>query len=169
MSSTSNGRLDSPASPRATIVRAMSGRTLADIWGVEADWLACDADDSVAMFSTAGSGFAPQTYLDDIDVHHSAITAILSRPGSTTAAFFPEIKPGLKNHWRLAAERGLYAFDNDPNGGDYSLVAAPTRTASLAKLPAEIARLIARIRFRTLRFAEHTTLSNAEVERFLEA
>jgi hypothetical protein len=135
---------------------------------MEADWLACDVDDSIAMFSTAGSGFAPQAFLDDIDAHHSALTTILDRPASTGAAFFPAIKPGLKNDWRLAAERGLYAFDNDPSGGDYSLVAAPKRAASLAELPVEIALLIARIRFRTVRFAEHTTLSNAEIERFLE-
>jgi hypothetical protein len=146
----------------------MTASTLADIWGTEADWLACDADDHVAMFSTAGSGFAPQTYLDDIDVHHAAITAILSRPASTSAAFFPEIGPGLKNDWRLAAERGLYAFDNSPSGGDYSLVAAPIRVASLAELPVDLARLIATIRFRTLRFAEHKTLSNHDIERFLE-
>lgn len=146
----------------------MTARTLADIWGMEADWLACDADDSVAMFSTAGSGFAPRTYLDDIDAHDAVITAILNRPASTRAAFFPEIKPGLKNDWRLVAERGLYAFDNNPSGGDYVLVAAPIRVSSLAALPVELARLIARIRFRALRFAEHTTLSNSAIERFLE-
>lgn len=32
----------------------------------------------------------------------------------------------------------------------------------------DLARLIATIRFRTLRFAEHKTLSNHDIERFLE-
>ena len=49
------------------------------------------------------------------------------------------------------------------------MVAAPIRATSLAELPLQLARLIARIHFRTLRFAEHKTLSNGDVERFLEA
>jgi hypothetical protein len=40
--------------------------------------------------------------------------------------------------------------------------------ASLAELPVDLACLIATIRFRTLRFAEHKTLSNHDVKRFLE-
>jgi hypothetical protein len=135
----------------------MSGKTLEDIWGMEADWLACDADYRVAVFSTAGSGFAPQEYLDDIDVHHSAIKAILNRPPSTRARLV------------AAAEQGLYAFDNDPSGGPYTLVAAPERATTVGELPAELTPLIARIRFRTLRFADHNVLSNADVERHLKA
>ena len=137
---------------------------LADVSGLEADWLACDADGHVALFSTAGSGYAPPEFLKDIEAHDTAIETIESLPASTRAAFFPELKPHLKNSWRLAAERGLFAFDSDPSGGPYKLVAAPVEPAHLSDFPEHIASLIERIRFRTIRFADHKLLTNAQIE-----
>lgn len=136
---------------------------LADVRGLEADWLACDVDGRVALFSTAGSGYAPPEYLKDIEAHDAAIETLESLPISTRAAFFPKLNPDLKNSWRLAAERGLFAFDNNPNGGPYTLVAAPVEPARLADLPRGVASVIEKIRLRTIKLADHTVLTNEQV------
>src|SRR5437899_85750 len=45
-------------------VRSMMGAKSADeILGLEFDWLASDADGHVALFSTAGGGYAPEDFL----------------------------------------------------------------------------------------------------------
>jgi hypothetical protein len=59
--------------------------------------------------------------------------------------------------------RGLFAFDNNPSGGPYERIACPAEPAALAMFPRRLASLIARIRFRTIRFADHDRLSNAQV------
>jgi hypothetical protein len=58
-------------------------------------------------------------------VHDEAIEAILARPAVTTARFAPDFPPDVVNIWRLAAERGLFAYDGELNGGPYRLNAAP--------------------------------------------
>ena len=97
-----------------------------EIQGFEYDWLACDLDGCVALFSTAGAGYPPEEFLEDTDVYDAAIDAVLALPASTTAKVAPPTRPGFTNTWTLAAERGLFAFDCDPNGGPYVLAAAPT-------------------------------------------
>lgn len=96
-----------------------------EILGLEFDWLASDADGFVALFSTAGGGYAPDEFLRDTDAYDAAIDVVLGSPASTVARFAPELPPGLKNTWRMVAERGLFAFDSDPHGGPYRMVAAP--------------------------------------------
>jgi hypothetical protein len=56
--------------------RGLEPDGMTGIDGMEADWLACDADDCVALFSTAGGGYAPREFLKDIDAHGSAIEDI---------------------------------------------------------------------------------------------
>jgi hypothetical protein len=108
-------------------------------------WLAEDEDGHVALFSTAGAGYSPAEFLRDTDAHYDAIQAILALPASTTARFVPEIAPDLVNTWKLVAERGLFAFDCDPNGGPYWLVAAPQHAVRVNELPTPIAEVVRRI------------------------
>lgn len=127
----------------------MAAKSAEDIEGIEYDWLARDEDGHVAMFSTAGAGYAPPTFLRDTDAHDAAFDALLALPATTSAKFFPEIAPGLKNTWKLVAERGLFAFDCDPNGGPYRLVAAPTVAVHADSLPPAVSKVAARVSLRT--------------------
>src|SRR5262245_52257163 len=52
---------------------AVSAKSADEILGLEFDWLASDADGHVALFSTAGGGFAPDEFLSDTDAHDRAI------------------------------------------------------------------------------------------------
>ena len=136
-----------------------SVKSAEDVLGFEYDWLASDAEGHVALFSTAGAGYAPGQFLQDTDAHDAAIDAILQMPAITQASFAPEIPPTLKNKWKQVAERGLYAFDCDPVGGPYRLVAAPVVARRVEDLPVQAREAVAHIQFRTLRFRDHSTLT----------
>lgn len=117
-----------------------------DISGFEYDWIATDAVGHVAIFSTAGAGFVPSKFLDNVEAHDAAIDAIMDSPIRCQASFFPDIAPGLVNTWRDAAMRGLFAFDSDPNGGPYRLVAAPLLPIHVRDLPASVVGTVERMK-----------------------
>lgn len=120
-------------------------KTAADIEGLEYDWLGCDAEGFLALFSTAGAGYAPAAFLYDPDAHQLAIDSILALPPTTEATHSPEIGAGLVNTWRLVAERGLYAYDCEATGGPYHLVAAPRVAARREELPETVVAVASRI------------------------
>lgn len=121
-------------------------KTSHEIQGFEYDWLATDEDAHVALFSTAGGGAAPSSFLRDTESHDAAIDLILQLPVSTTVRFAPDLKPEVQNTWRLVAENGLFAYDSDPNGGPSRLVAAPSSPTLLETLPKPAAAVAVRIR-----------------------
>lgn len=137
----------------------MPAKNATHILGTEYDWLASDANGSVAMFSTAGGGFAPAAFLRDTDAHQAAIDAVLALPPSTAARFSPSLSPDLENTWRSLAERGLYAYDSDYHGGPYRLVAAPERPAQLGELPELAIAVASSVRLVGIRFDEANSLS----------
>nr|WP_241567047.1 hypothetical protein [Hahella sp. KA22] len=59
--------------------------TLEEISGYEYDWLACDMQGYVALFTTAGSGYAPKVFLEDTEEYAQAIDIILNLPTTTSA------------------------------------------------------------------------------------
>lgn len=124
----------------------MTSKSAADVLGLEYDWLGCDSLGHIALFSTAGAGYAPAEFLRDTDAHDIAIQEVLALPATTEARFFPEVAAGLVNTWRLVAERGLYAYDCDPNGGPYRLVAAPLIPAGADALPSTVVAVARRVR-----------------------
>ena len=135
-----------------------TSKSPADIQGMEYDWLGSDLGGCIALFSTAGAGYAPTEFLRDTDAHDSAIQAVLALPATTEARFFPHVAPGLVNTWRLVAERGLYAYDCDPNGGPYRLVAAPVVPAKADTLPPAVADVATKVRC-PMRFETQTVVA----------
>lgn len=114
-------------------------KSATDIIGFEYNWLDRDEDGHVALFTTAGAGYAPKAFLRDTDAHYDAIQTVLALPASTTALFFPDVGEGCINTWQLVAERGLYAYDSNPNGGPYDRVAAPQNPVRIETLPESVA------------------------------
>jgi hypothetical protein len=135
----------------------METKATREVSGFEFDWLASDADGYVALFSTAGGGFAPLPFLQNPDAHQMAIDELLAGPASTTARFAPEFTAARQNTWRLVAERGLYAYDSGAHGGAYRLLAAPSVPVRVAALPAAAREVVGSIRFQHLRFSELTS------------
>ncbi|NBD12871.1 hypothetical protein [Corallococcus silvisoli] len=132
----------------------MSAKSAEDIWGLEYDWIAVDAVGHVGFFSTAGAGYAPKEFLRDTDAYSTAIEAILALPGSADAS--PTARPLSVVHdtWRMMAERGVFAFDSNPNGGPYLREAVPKHPIRVEELPAEAATVARRILIEGLRFSE---------------
>jgi hypothetical protein len=137
----------------------MGAKSADDILGAEYDWLAGDGDGHVALFSTAGGGYAPDTFLRHTDAHATAIRAVLACPPTTSARFAPALAAKYENTWKLIAERGLFAFDADVDGGPYQLVAAPEAAINVAGLPEAAVDVVRLLTFPRLRFVDLTTLS----------
>ncbi|MBI5542656.1 MAG: hypothetical protein HY901_02115 [Deltaproteobacteria bacterium] len=136
-----------------------------DIRGFEYDWLGCDAVGKVAFFSTAGGGYAPEEFLRDTDLFEAAIDILLACPLTTKARFAPQLSPGYENTWQLLAERGVFAYDSDPHGGPYRLVAAPEVPASLGHLPQGVVAVVRRIHFRDLHLADSPEIASERLAR----
>ena len=143
----------------------MGAKSADEIQGFEFDRLATDVDGHVALFSTAGGGFAPEAFLLDTDAHNAAIKALLASPPRTKARFAPQLRSDLENTWLLVAERGLYAFDSDLCGAPYKLIAAPERPIHLSDLPAEVATVAGRVSLLQVRFPLSQEISKEVLEK----
>ncbi len=141
----------------------MTQKTAEEIRGYEYDWLACDRAGHVALLSTAGGGYPPRAFLTDTDAYDRAIEALLAMPVTTPTDRVPPTTGGCANTWKQAAERGLYAFDSDPNGGPYRLAGLPTEPVHISELPAEIRAVASKVELRTLHFATATEISETDI------
>ena|SRR5690348_7155873 len=136
----------------------MTIKSVSDILGFEYDWLASDAAGNVGFFSTGGGGCAPDGFLRDTDAHERAIDAVLALAAHTEATCVRQLPRGLRNTWQMMAERGFFAFDADPNGGPYKLVARPGMPTRVSELPDGVATVVRRLTYPHLRFADLTEL-----------
>jgi hypothetical protein len=144
----------------------MHAKSAQDIVGLEYDWLGTDADGHIALFSTAGGGYAPDAFLINTDAHDAAIEAILAEPATTIARVAPNYP---ENTWRLVAERGVFAFDADPLGGPYKLVAAPGVGVVVDELPKVAADVVRRLVFPHLKFTQLREIPNELLKQGTEA
>jgi hypothetical protein len=137
--------------------------TQEEIQGQEYDWLAADSEGLVGFFSTAGGGYAPQAFLDDVNAFDSAIAAVLSLPATGSATCFRELRTRLTNTWKLVAERGLYAFDSSPLGGAYRLIATPDTPARLKDLPASVGHVAGRVVLPDVTFRSSSEITESQI------
>jgi hypothetical protein len=135
--------------------------TADEIQGLEHDWLATDADGHVAVFSTAGGGYAPDAYLQDPDAYDTAISTIAELPIVGSPVLAP--KPG--DIWATAAERGLFGFDGDLHGRPYKRVAIPKSPTHITQLPHSLAAVAGRLVLSEIRFADAAEVSGDELRR----
>lgn len=56
----------------------------------EYGWLGSDDSGCVALFSTAGAGYAPKAFLCHTDAHDTAMQAVLAMPTTTEVKFAPK-------------------------------------------------------------------------------
>lgn len=102
--------------------------------GVEWDWFACDEVGHVALISSGGSGQVPRTLI----AQQSSIEDLLAHLEVTWDA----------DSWQKAAERGLFAYDVNMNGGPFPRVRSPLQPRTLADFPEPHRSLIARAKVR---------------------
>lgn len=122
-------------------------KSATEILGYEYDFLAVDARGHVALFCTAGRGFAPEAFLRDTEGHADGIDALLGLPATTTSReLVGHATQGMCDEWIRAAERGLHVYDFEWSIGAYELVAAPVDAVDIQMLPAAVSRAAREIR-----------------------
>ncbi len=136
-----------------------------DVLGFEFDWLAVDEFGNVGLFSTAGGGYAPGPFLQDPEAHAAAISSVLSLPPTTQAVSYPAVAQGLANTWKRVAERGLFAFDSDADGGPYRRVAVPARPVRLSELPRPVRELANLVPLPSVDFAKSQAMLVSDLSR----
>jgi hypothetical protein len=141
----------------------MSAKTAEEVQGYEYDWLACDQAGQVALLSTAGGGFTPRAFLANTDVYDRAIDALQKLPTTTLAKFARQVEEGLPNTWKEVAERGVFSFDSDAQGGPYRLAGVPARPALVDEFPPAVADVIRRIKLKTVQFAAVKEITREDV------
>lgn len=136
--------------------------------GIDAEWYACDADEHVGMFTTAGGGYAPEPVWRDVDAQVAVIEAILGLPRFTSArpAFnLPgDLSYGDLSSWLAVADRGLFAFDSDFFGGPYRLIVVPDVPIVVADLPALARTAVRELSYPNLHFATATIITSDDLE-----
>lgn len=158
-------RLRCPRPPSASTWSGEHMRTREEFAGLEYDWLGVDEEGHVGFFSGAGGGALPESFLRDPDSHEAAIEELLASAPTITARSLQTVSSDAQDTWRMMAERGLFAFDSDPNGGPYCLMAAPDQPTSPDSL-SERARLTAQgTVLRGIRFPAVSEISNEAVLR----
>jgi hypothetical protein len=128
-----------------------------DIEGCEFDWFALDSAGEIGVFSTAGSGFVPESVLAHVSEHDAINETILT----------PHV--GTKQIWSDYASAGLWVFDWGYMGapGPYQQVGSPSpeMTGDLAERIRSIPGLLRiGIAFRETRCVTVEMISSAQPE-----
>jgi len=143
----------------------MGAKTAEDIEGYEYDWIACDEDGFVGMFSTAGGGYAPVAYLAETDLHQEAVDEVLRRDKVTSADMSPSVAEGLQNPWKELAERGVFSYDADYTGEPYRLVGVPTAPVRLDELHLLTEKVVMGVVLRGIKFGKSITVTREDIIR----
>ena len=143
----------------------MTAKRAEDIQGYEYDWLACDEHGYVAMFSTAGGGYAPKEFLAATDRYDEALDLLKSGGAITSASIAPHVAEGLPNTWKDLAERGIFSYDSDVTGRPYHLVGAPTTPVHIDELHPLVAGVVKRIVLRGVRLGQQARILREDIVR----
>jgi hypothetical protein len=131
--------------------------------GQDYAWLATDAAGHVAIFTNAGQGPIPIAVLadrQDSDQAESMIEALPERGDSHMLVALPS-----PDAFVAFARRGLFAYDwqdchrNTGRPHRYELLARPAVPVTVEELAGEVAALIGRVRFQSLRFADSLAIA----------
>jgi len=132
-------------------------RQVHEFSGLELDWLACDEDGFVAMFSSAGFGPVPDAAIAIADSLAEVFDRIKALPVTgDTAPVSGRTEP---DDWIAAAQRGLFAFDWAHTRNRYQIEAPPSRPVRLDDIKDELIRQAAErvripVRFSQLRWID---------------
>jgi hypothetical protein len=122
-------------------------------------WLACDRDNHVAAFVTAGAGPIPIAILESDFPAEESEKLICSLPATTNARHF--LSKGDATSFMSLAQRGIFVYDwqsvHRPTIASthmYELVAAPDTSARLDSFPGDLAKIAQIVRFENVSFRD---------------
>lgn len=135
----------------------MIRRHIHEFSNLEFDWLACDAEGFVAMFSSAGFGAIPEESVPFAESLDAALDRIKALPVTGEAT---SISGGTTpDDWIATARRGLFAFNWAHMRDRYQLEALPSRPIHIDEIPDEVISDVAKrvrisVRFSQLRWID---------------
>lgn len=135
----------------------MIPRHIHEFSNLELDWLACDADGFVAMFSSAGFNAVPEESVPVADSLDAALDRIKALPVAGEAT---SISGGTTpDDWIATARRGFFAFDWAHMRDRYQLEASPSRPIHIDEIPDDVISDVAKrvripVRFSQLRWID---------------
>jgi hypothetical protein len=112
-----------------------------NIKGLQFIWVACDRNNHLAVFNTAGGGFVDERVFNiEPNIYDQLINEIYTKNKSGQAI---KADPTFDQEWQDIAERGFYCFDwlgiyQPISEKRYQKIAAPTKPLSLSDLPLSI-------------------------------
>ena len=116
-----------------------------DLEGIDAAWIAVDAQGHVALFITAGEGSVPESALPSTE---DAETEVLALPESCDCDLLVDVP--RPDDFVAIARRGIFAYDwvaahglQEKVPAHYALQARPSRPLVLTHLPASLQALAA--------------------------
>lgn len=122
----------------------MIRRHVHELSNIELDWLACDADGFVALFSSAGFGPVPEELPAMVEAIDAALDRIKALPLTGDEASADTTDP---DEWTAAAQRGFFAFDWAHDHDRYEIEALPKRPLRLDQIQDEVIReIVSRVR-----------------------
>jgi hypothetical protein len=135
--------------------------------GLDAGWVALDAQGCVGFFATAGQGPMPASVIADAPASDETEPLVLELPllGESVPLREP---PLVADAFTRFADRGLFVYDwqdvHRPAGysGCYELVARPSACLTADGLRGELARIASLTRIETLVFAGATMIDLAQ-------
>jgi hypothetical protein len=111
--------------------------------GSDVAWLAVDASEHVAVFTTAGLGPIPESALESVEHAEALIRALPVRGGHTLIVSIPR-----PDDFVDFSARGFFSYDWQDlhrsiaqERGAYDLMSVPISPISLSALPQELRRL----------------------------
>jgi hypothetical protein len=125
-------------------------------------WLACDRDDRVAAFVTAGAGPIPTAVLDSNLPVEDGEALIRSLAATTVARSL--LAKGDVTSFMALAQRGVFVYDWQGVHSarmhihSYELVAVPDTPARFDSLPDELAKLSRVVRFDKVSFVDEKAI-----------
>jgi hypothetical protein len=127
---------------------SMIRRHVHEFSNLEFDWLACDADGFVALFSSAGFGPVPEELPTMVDAIDAALDRMKALPVIGDASADKATTGACEAaDWATAAQRGFFAFDWAHGHDRYEIEARPKRPLRIDEIQDEAIReMVSRVR-----------------------
>ena len=120
----------------------MIRRHIHEFSNLEFDWLACDADGFVAMFSSAGFGAVPEESVPIAESLDAALDRIKALPVTGEATSISGRT--TPDDWVATARRGLFAFDWAHMRDRYQLEGLPSTPVHIDEIPDDVISNVAK-------------------------
>ncbi|MBU1219015.1 hypothetical protein KKF34_02030 [Myxococcota bacterium] len=142
--------------------------SIKDLKGTEHVWPACDKLGNIAVFVTAGGGYAPITYIKNFKIFELVLEYLSKLPIVNNAYIEYKLDSSyLKNPFSLV-NKGVFIFDSDSFGCPYKMVEAPNTLVNLNEIDPVINSILSLNCFKSISFLETVKIKKSLIVEDIE-